>query len=69
MPHGKSQLHNSETVRITEPIVKTAIVREVQALPWKRALPAQPNMGVMKESWEKHYKRGETFIHSASHSY
>lgn len=67
MPHSNSQLHNSETVRITEPIVKTAVVREVQALPWKRALPSQPNMGVLKESWEKNYKRGETFIHSLSH--
>ncbi|XDV54352.1 hypothetical protein PO909_022654 [Leuciscus waleckii] len=57
MPHGNSQLHNSETVRITEPVVKTAVVREVQALPWKRALPSQPNMGVLKESWEKNYKR------------
>lgn len=62
MPHGNSQLHNSETVRITEPIVKTAVVREVQALPWKRALPSQPNMGVLKESWEKNYKRGELHL-------
>ncbi|XP_016416933.1 roundabout homolog 4-like [Sinocyclocheilus rhinocerous] len=65
MPHGKSQLHNSETVRITEPIVKTAIVREVQALPWKRALPSQPNMGVLKESWEKNYKRELHAVKSA----
>ncbi|XP_043107009.1 roundabout homolog 1 isoform X1 [Puntigrus tetrazona] len=65
MPHGKSQLHNSETVRITEPVVKTAVVREVQALPWKRALPAQPNMGVLKESWEKHYKRELHAVKSA----
>ncbi|KAL0182740.1 hypothetical protein M9458_022115, partial [Cirrhinus mrigala] len=69
VPHGKSQLHNSETVRISEPIVKTAVVREVQALPWKRALPTQPNMGVLKESWEKNYKRGETFTHSTSYSH
>lgn len=63
MHHGKSQLHNSEAVRITEPMVKTAVVREVQAMPWKRALPTQPNMGVLKESWEKNYKRGEGFLH------
>ncbi|XP_051540284.1 roundabout homolog 1-like isoform X2 [Myxocyprinus asiaticus] len=65
MPHGNSQLHNSETVRITEPIVKTAVVREVQALPWKRALPSQPNMGVLKESWEKNYKRELHAVKSA----
>ncbi|XP_056096170.1 roundabout homolog 1 isoform X1 [Rhinichthys klamathensis goyatoka] len=65
MPHGNSQLHNSETVRITEPIVKTAVVREVQALPWKRALPSQPNMGVLKESWEKNYKRELHTVKSA----
>ncbi|XP_016120043.1 roundabout homolog 4-like [Sinocyclocheilus grahami] len=65
MPHVKSQLHNSETVWITEPIVKTAVVREVQALPWKRALPAQPNMGVLKESWEKNYKRELHAVKSA----
>ncbi|KAK7125700.1 hypothetical protein R3I93_021164 [Phoxinus phoxinus] len=65
MPHGNSQLHNSATVRITEPIVKTAVVREVQALPWKRALPSQPNMGVLKESWEKNYKRELHVVKSA----
>ncbi|XP_067253905.1 roundabout homolog 4 isoform X1 [Chanodichthys erythropterus] len=65
MPHSNSQLHNSETVRITEPIVKTAVVREVQALPWKRALPSQPNMGVLKESWEKNYKRELHAVKSA----
>ncbi|XP_077098499.1 roundabout homolog 4 isoform X2 [Siphateles boraxobius] len=65
MPHGNSQLHNSETVRITEPIVKTAVVREVQALPWKRALPSQPNMGVLKESWEKNHKRELHTVKSA----
>nr|XP_055064219.1 roundabout homolog 1 isoform X2 [Misgurnus anguillicaudatus] len=65
MSHGSSQLHNSETVRITEPIVKTAVVREVQALPWKRALPAQPSMGVLKESWEKNFKRDLHAVKSA----
>ncbi|XP_051764651.1 roundabout homolog 1 isoform X2 [Ctenopharyngodon idella] len=65
MPHSNSQLHNSETVRITEPIVKTAVVREVQALPWKRALPSQPNMGLLKESWEKNYKRELHAVKSA----
>ncbi|XP_052464003.1 roundabout homolog 4-like isoform X1 [Carassius gibelio] len=65
MPHSKSPLHNSETVRITEPIVKTAVVREVQALPWRRVLPAQPSMGVLKESWEKNYKRELHAVKSA----
>ncbi|XP_051541034.1 roundabout homolog 1-like isoform X1 [Myxocyprinus asiaticus] len=65
MPHGSSQLHNLETVRITEPIIKSTVVREVQAVPWKRALPAQPNMGVLKESWEKNYKRELHAVKSA----
>nr|AAQ10890.1 roundabout-like protein 4 [Danio rerio] len=65
MPHGNSQLQNSETIRITEPIVKTAVVRELQALPWKRTLPAQPNMGVKKESWEKNVKRELHAVKSA----
>ncbi|KAA0704054.1 Roundabout -like protein 1 [Triplophysa tibetana] len=65
MHHGNSQLYNSEAVLITEPIVKTAVVREVQAMPWKRALPTQPNMGVLKESWEKNYKRDLHAVKSA----
>ncbi|TRY88282.1 hypothetical protein DNTS_009328 [Danionella cerebrum] len=65
MPHGNPQLQSAETIRITEPIIKTAVVREVQALPWKHALPAQPNMGVRKESWEKNFKRDLHAVKSA----
>lgn len=58
MPHCTSQ-HRRETVRISQPVVKTTLVQEGQALPWKQALPSQPKMGVLKESWEKNYKRGK----------
>ncbi|XP_036381741.1 roundabout homolog 1 isoform X2 [Megalops cyprinoides] len=63
-PHTSSP-RMSETVRFSQPIFKTAIVREGQVLPWKRALPAQPNMGVIKESWEKNYKRELHAVNSA----
>ncbi|KAJ8398988.1 hypothetical protein AAFF_G00416550 [Aldrovandia affinis] len=62
--HGSTQ-QASETVRFSQPVFKTTIVREGQALPWKRALPAQPNMGVLKESWEKNYKRDLHAVNSA----
>ncbi|KAI4904940.1 hypothetical protein NFI96_000552 [Prochilodus magdalenae] len=59
MPHSSTQQHqNSETIRITQPVAKAPLSREMQVLPWKRALPSQPNMGVRKESWEKNCKRG-----------
>ncbi|XP_064207151.1 roundabout homolog 1 isoform X3 [Anguilla rostrata] len=61
--HGGLQL-DTETVHLSQPLFKNAIVREGQA-PWKRALPAQPNMGVLKESWEKNYKRELHAVNSA----
>ncbi|XP_030648669.1 roundabout homolog 1 [Chanos chanos] len=64
MPRCSPQ-QNPETVLITQPVFKNAPVREAQALPWKRALPAQPNMGVLKESWEKNCKRELHAVNSA----
>ncbi|KAJ8267100.1 hypothetical protein GJAV_G00138390 [Gymnothorax javanicus] len=55
---------DTETVHLSQPLFKASIVREGQA-PWKRALPAQPNMGVLKESWEKNYKRELHSVNSA----
>ncbi|XP_060765257.1 roundabout homolog 1 isoform X2 [Neoarius graeffei] len=57
MPHCNMQQHSSELICITQPAAKSPITNERQALPWKRAVPAQPNMGVRKESWEKNFKR------------
>ncbi|KAJ8275944.1 hypothetical protein COCON_G00076960 [Conger conger] len=54
----------AETPHLSQPLFKSALVREGQA-PWKRALPAQPNMGVLKESWEKNYKRDLQAVNSA----
>ncbi|XP_066507367.1 roundabout homolog 4 [Hoplias malabaricus] len=67
MPHNSTQQqqHNSETIRITQPVAKAPVAREGQVLPWKRALPAQPNMGVRKESWEKNFKRELYAVNSA----
>lgn len=60
MPHcNMQQQHNSETIRISQPAAKSVVTNEWQMLPWKRALPAQPSMGVRKESWEKNFKRGK----------
>ncbi|KAI5099902.1 roundabout-like 4 isoform X1 [Silurus meridionalis] len=65
MPHLNTQQHNSETIRITQPATKSPVTNECQVLPWKRALPAQPNMGVRKESWEKNFKRELHAVKSA----
>ncbi|KAJ8347591.1 hypothetical protein SKAU_G00261800 [Synaphobranchus kaupii] len=61
--HSGLQL-DMETVRLAQPLFKTSIIRDGQA-PWKRALPAQPNMGLLKESWEKNYKRELHAVNSA----
>ncbi|CAB1316617.1 unnamed protein product, partial [Coregonus sp. 'balchen'] len=64
--HTSSSSHSSqysaETVRISHPAttVKTTLVTDGQALP-----PAQPKMGVLKESWEKNYKRELHAVNSA----
>ncbi|XP_063059338.1 roundabout homolog 1 [Engraulis encrasicolus] len=39
--------------------------REQALLPWKRPLPAQPHMGVLKESWERNSKRELQAVKSA----
>ncbi|XP_015464281.3 roundabout homolog 2 isoform X1 [Astyanax mexicanus] len=66
MPHNNTQqLPSSETIRITQPVAKAPVVREGQVMPWKRALPCQPNMGIRKESWEKNFKRELHAVNSA----
>ncbi|KAB5543543.1 hypothetical protein PHYPO_G00080410 [Pangasianodon hypophthalmus] len=65
MPHCNMQQHSSEMIRITQPAAKSSVTKERQVLPWKRALPAQPNMGVRKESWEKNFKRELHAVKSA----
>ncbi|KAM9456262.1 roundabout homolog 4 isoform 2-T2 [Clarias gariepinus] len=66
MPHCNTQQHNSETIRITQPLhPRSSVTDERQILPWKRTLPAQPNMGVRKESWEKNFKRELHAVKSA----
>ncbi|KAJ7996920.1 hypothetical protein DPEC_G00223500 [Dallia pectoralis] len=50
----------AETVRIsqTPTVVKTTLCQDGQVSPRRPALPpAQPRMGVFKESWDKNYKR------------
>ncbi|CAB1352356.1 unnamed protein product [Coregonus sp. 'balchen'] len=69
-PHchtSSSSQHGAETVRISQPttVVKTTLVQDGQALPWKQALPSQPKMGVLKESWENNYKRDCHAVSSA----
>lgn len=59
MPHCNTQQYSSETIRISQPVANSPITNERQVVPWKRALPSQPNMGIRKESWEKNFKRGE----------
>ncbi|MCI4388283.1 hypothetical protein PGIGA_G00083880 [Pangasianodon gigas] len=65
MPRCNMQQHSSEMIRITQPAIKSPVTKERQVLPWKRALPAQPNMGVRKESWEKNFKRELHAVKSA----
>lgn len=59
--HTSSSQDGAATVRISQPatVVKTTLVQAGQALPWKQALPSQPKMGVLKESWENNYKQGD----------
>lgn len=60
MPHfHHTSDQNCETVVIPQPSPRSKAAREDPPLPWRRALPAQPNMGVLKESWEKNCKRGK----------
>ena len=56
-----SSQHCAAPVCISQPaaVVKTTLVQGGQALPWKQALPSQPKMGVLKESWENNYKQGD----------
>lgn len=65
MPHYHHHTADTkcETVVIPQPVARNRGVREAQALPWKR--PAQPNMGVLKESWEKNTKRELHAVKSA----
>lgn len=58
VPHANTQRHGTETIRITQSVAKPPDVNQGQVIPWKRALPSQPSMGVRKESWEKNFKRG-----------
>lgn len=57
VPHPGAK--TPDAARFSQPVFKSSTDTEGQRLPWKQALPAQPNMGVLKESWEKNYKRGE----------
>ena len=59
MPHYHSD-QNSETLIIPQPMSRNTTAWDGQAVQWKRPLPAQPNMGVLKESWEKNSKRGKS---------
>ncbi|XP_058866167.1 roundabout homolog 1-like isoform X1 [Acipenser ruthenus] len=54
-----------DATRFSQPVFKSSTDAEGQRLPWKQALPAQPNMGVLKESWEKNYKRELHAVNSA----
>ncbi|XP_062870532.1 roundabout homolog 1 isoform X2 [Trichomycterus rosablanca] len=65
MPHSKTQHHGTETIRITQTVAKPPAVSDGQVIPWKRALPSQPSMGVRKESWEKNFKRELHAVNSA----
>ncbi|XP_076876576.1 roundabout homolog 4 isoform X2 [Brachyhypopomus gauderio] len=65
MPHGSTQPQSPETIRITQPVAKAPVTRAGPVVPWKRALPAQPIMGVRKESWEKNCKRELHAVKSA----
>ncbi|XP_019904244.2 roundabout homolog 1 isoform X2 [Esox lucius] len=63
-----SSQNGTETVRISQPptVIKTTLCQDGQVLPWRPALPpAQPKMGVLKESWEKNYKRELHAVNSA----
>uniref|UniRef100_A0A8C8MAY8 Roundabout, axon guidance receptor, homolog 4 (Drosophila) n=1 Tax=Oncorhynchus tshawytscha TaxID=74940 RepID=A0A8C8MAY8_ONCTS len=62
-----SSQHGAATVCISQPatVVKTTLVQGGQALPWKQALPSQPKMGVLKESWENNYKQDLHAVNSA----
>ncbi|KAL0994534.1 hypothetical protein UPYG_G00123610 [Umbra pygmaea] len=65
---SQSSNHGAETMRISQPasVVNTKAGQDGQALPWKPALPpAQPKMGVLKESWEKNHKRELHAVNSA----
>ncbi|KAL4608689.1 hypothetical protein GN956_G24590 [Arapaima gigas] len=63
VPHPGPQ--GPDTARLSHPVVKTAVIPEGQLLPWKQALPAQPKMGVLKESLEKGHKRELHAVSSA----
>ncbi|XP_017345303.2 roundabout homolog 1 [Ictalurus punctatus] len=65
MPQCHRQQHNTETIHITQPAAKSPVTNERQVQPWKRALPAQPSMGVRKGSWEKNFKRELHAVKSA----
>ncbi|KAF4081995.1 hypothetical protein AMELA_G00146710 [Ameiurus melas] len=65
MPQCHTQQHNTETIRITQLGAKSPVTNERQVQPWKRALPAQPSMGVRKGSWEKNFKRELHAVKSA----
>ncbi|XP_027016607.2 roundabout homolog 1 isoform X1 [Tachysurus fulvidraco] len=65
MPHCNTQQYSTETIRISQPVAKSPITNERQVVPWKRALPSQPNMGIRKESWEKNFKRELHAVKSA----
>uniref|UniRef100_A0A4W5N3G3 Roundabout, axon guidance receptor, homolog 4 (Drosophila) n=1 Tax=Hucho hucho TaxID=62062 RepID=A0A4W5N3G3_9TELE len=62
-----SSQHGAATVHISQPatVVKTTLVQDGQAMPWKQALPLQPKMGVLKESWENNYKQDLHAVNSA----
>ncbi|XP_066564116.1 roundabout homolog 4 isoform X2 [Amia ocellicauda] len=62
-PHCSPQL--PAPARFSQPVFSTGASRDAQVLPWKQALPTQPNMGVLKESWEKNYKRELHAVNSA----
>ncbi|XP_028839568.1 roundabout homolog 1 isoform X2 [Denticeps clupeoides] len=63
-PHCNAA-QNCETVCIPPTVHDPEVTTDEQVLPWKRALPAQPNMGVLKESWEKNQKRELHAVNSA----
>ncbi|XP_041947130.1 roundabout homolog 1 isoform X2 [Alosa sapidissima] len=65
MPHYHSADQNCETVIIPQPAARNKAARDGPAMPWRRALPSQPNMGVLKESWEKNCKRELHAVKSA----
>ncbi|XP_026856557.2 roundabout homolog 1 isoform X1 [Electrophorus electricus] len=65
MAHHSMQPQSAETVCISQPVAKAPVTRMGPVVPWKRALPAQPNMGILKESWEKNCKRELHAVNSA----